>query len=404
MKHTELLKTLKQLQFSGQLLQTDSGNQQWSFYLSRGSILYATGGSHPVKRWRRNLGVYCPRIPDFRVAWQHDLACIDDATCMVNWQYALLNWWVKQHKITREQATAMIRSIVAEVLFDIAQAKDVIQQTNQNSLLSTQLLPMDVEEAITIAEPLWQAWQNPKLVAYSPNQAPIIRQSEKLQKYCSVQSYQNLVNLLNGQNTLHDLALKMQQSVVDVAVSLMPFVRLGWIEFIEIPDLPPPVNQKHLAKTLPSTPALSKETLVACVDDSNLVLNTMEKLVTTANYQFLGISDSARAIGTLLARKPELIFLDLVMPNVNGYEICQQLRKLSCFRQTPIVILTGNDGYVNRLKSNCVGASDFLSKPLDADAVLSTIHKHLKQGMTPLSVANDANQSSYSVYSKVTQR
>ena len=51
-----------------------------------------------------------------------------------------------------------------------------------------------------------------------------------------------------------------------------------------------------------------------------------------------------RAIAMLLSRKPDLIFLDLVMPDTNGYEICGQLRKLTYFRQTPIIILTGNDG------------------------------------------------------------
>ena len=86
------------------------------------------------------------------------------------------------------------------------------------------------------------------------------------------------------------------------------------------------------------------------------------------------------SLGILLTRKPDFIFLDLVMPNANGYEICTQLRKLSSFRDTPIVILTGNDGFANRLRSNFAGASDFVSKPFNAEIVLSVIGKHLKQG------------------------
>jgi len=69
-----------------------------------------------------------------------------------------------------------------------------------------------------------------------------------------------------------------------------------------------------------------------------------------------------------------------MMPHVNGYELCEQLRKLSCFRQTPIVILTSSDGFANRLRSKIVNASDFLSKPLNAEAVLTVINKHLNQG------------------------
>jgi chemotaxis family two-component system response regulator PixG len=67
------------------------------------------------------------------------------------------------------------------------------------------------------------------------------------------------------------------------------------------------------------------------------------------------------------------------MPNANGYELCGQLRKLSLFRQTPIVILTGNDGIVDRVRAKMVGSTDFLSKPVNPDTVLTTIRKYLKE-------------------------
>jgi chemotaxis family two-component system response regulator PixG len=108
----------------------------------------------------------------------------------------------------------------------------------------------------------------------------------------------------------------------------------------------------------------------------------MESLLVTAGYQFIGVDDALRAFAVLLARKPDVIFLDLVMPNTNGYEICGKLRKLESFRDTPIVILTGNDGIVDRVRAKLVGASDFLSKPIDAGKVLNVIRKHLEQGVT----------------------
>lgn len=119
--------------------------------------------------------------------------------------------------------------------------------------------------------------------------------------------------------------------------------------------------------------------LIACVDDSPLMCQTLEKILVSANYQFVAINDPLRAIAILLARKPALIFLDLVMPNANGYEICGQLRKLSLFRQTPIVILTGNDGIVDRVRAKMVGSTDFLGKPVNPDTVLTTIRKYLKE-------------------------
>jgi chemotaxis family two-component system response regulator PixG len=105
----------------------------------------------------------------------------------------------------------------------------------------------------------------------------------------------------------------------------------------------------------------------------------MESIISAAGYNFVSEIDGLRAIAVLLSRKPDLIFLDLVMPNTNGYEICSQLRKLSFFKQTPIVILTGNDGIVDRVRAKIVGATDFLGKPAKPEQVLSTIEKYVLQ-------------------------
>lgn len=349
--------------------------------------MYATGGEHAVRRWHRNLAIYCPQKLAEGSFWLADLARLDPSTLSTGWEYALLNLWVSRREITQEQAAKIVQSSVVEILFEIAQAGEVTDQIKQDSL-STKLRLMKLEEATAKAQTRWQQWQSAKLTAHSPNQAPVIRQPEQLQKHVSAAFYQNLVMLLNGQNTLQDLAVKMRRDLVEVGTSLLPFIQLGWVELIETPDLPAPVNQRSLP---PSKPAHS-EKLIACVDDSFLVRHTMEKLLTSAGYQFIGVDDALRAIGILLARKPDLIFLDLMMPKANGHEVCEQLRKLSCFRNTPIVILTGSDGFANRLRSNFVGASDFLSKPLDAEAVLSVIHKHLEpQSAANFSLATEPN-------------
>ena len=69
------------------------------------------------------------------------------------------------------------------------------------------------------------------------------------------------------------------------------------------------------------------------------------------------------------------------MPNANGYEICSQLRKLSIFKETPIVILTGQDGIIDRVRAKLVGATDFLSKPVAASTVLEVINRYLNAGI-----------------------
>lgn len=377
-KAVRFLKTLKQLQFSGQLVFTDLKRRQWLFYLYQGQIIYATGEIHPVRRWQRNLAAYCPQMTASRFALSRDLAGIDAAASTSCWEYQLLSLWVAKQQITREQAARMIRAVVTEVLFDVAQAMRVVYQINPDKKLSTPLVLIDVQDAIAEVQQLWQSWQDAQLTNYSPNSSLVIKQPEELQKRTSTQVYYTLIQVLNGQNTLYDLAVQMKRDVVQVARSLLPYINLALVELIPIPDLPPPVSPPTPQK--PATPAKPSGPLVACVDDSPLVCQTMDSLLTAAGYQFVGVDDPLRAFAILLARKPDVIFLDLVMPNANGYEICTQLRKLACFRNTPILILTGNDGIVDRVRAKLVGASDFLSKPIDAGTVLNVIRKHLEQG------------------------
>jgi two-component system, chemotaxis family, response regulator PixG len=399
-KHTQSLRNLHRIRFSGQLVQMDSTGQRWIFYLSQGSIIYATGGNHLVRRWYRNLVTYFPKVPCYRLAWHIDLASLNALTFPVGWEYALVQLWLTQRKITDQQATKMIDSAVAEVVFDAAQAVDVTDQVIPDNSLSQQRSWTEVEKAIADAEALWKAWQDARLADYSPNWGLTLTKPEQLRANSSEPFYQTLANLLNGQHTLRDLAVKTQRNVVEVASSLLPFFRLGWVVSMTIPDLPGPFFRQGVSE-IPPTPmapvtpigrakpgqkrdpdlrspsVTPQKSLIACVDDSPLVLQTLEKLLTSANYQFVGVDNPLQAIGVLLARKPDLIFLDLVMPKTNGYEICEQLRKTSGFRNTPIVILTSSSSAVNRIQSNLVGASDFLSKPLDTYAVLNIVHKYL---------------------------
>jgi len=219
----------------------------------------------------------------------------------------------------------------------------------------------------------WQIWQSAKFTEISPNQAPIIKRPEDLQQKVSVTAYRQLTALLNGQNSLRDLALQMKRQVVEVTSSLLPFISSGVLELTDISDLP-------ILTVVPSTPNLtgqsqSGQPLIACIDDSRLVCQTMEKILTQSGYQFVAIDDPLRALATLLNRKPDLIFLDLVMPNLNGYEICARLRKIPTFNDTPIVILTSN--IIDRVRAKVVGCSDYLSKPVKAESVLAVISKHL---------------------------
>ncbi len=381
LKQAGFFENLKQPRFSGRLVLTGTRNK-WVFYLYLGRLVYATGGNHPVRRWRRNLVANLPHIPSNMNAIQVEvdqLPLDEQNNC---WEYELLCFWVDQQKISLEQAAKMIRQNIIEVLFDVTQAMQVTCELKSDRHLpfSTRLVLIDAEQVIREAQKAWQAWQSAKIADRSPDMAPVITQPQELEQQTNPQVYQTLTQLLDGQQTLRDLSVRMKRDVLTVTRSLLPYVQRGLVKLIEIPDISPPVVP--VDNDLGPQSLANQKITIACVDDSPLICQTMEKIVTGAGYSFIGINDALRAIAILLAKKPDLIFLDLIMPNANGYEICSQLRKLTFFKHTPIVILTGNDGLVDRVRAKMVGSSDFIGKPVDTSLVLDTIRKHLKIGVS----------------------
>jgi two-component system, chemotaxis family, response regulator PixG len=386
-KQAEFFETLKKNRFSGQLVLTNPKREKWFFYFYLSRIIYATGGVHPVRRWRRNLINHLPQIASQPSTVQVDLASIAPEKLKICWEYELLCLWVEQQKITREQAAKTIRSSIVEILFDITQGTAVACELKPNILLPPRLVLIDAEQVIGESQQLWSAWQEAKIADRSPNLAPVIRHPEQLQQKTNPQVYQTLSQLLDGQQTLRDLSIRMKRHVLPVISSLLPYVQMSLVELTSVPDFASPVAPPQQATSGPASGLLTggKVPLIACIDDSPLMCQTMEKILSAAKFQFVGINDPLRAIAILLARKPDLIFLDLVMPNANGYEICAQLRKMTFFKDTPIVILTGNDGLVDRVRAKMVGSTDFISKPVDPEIVVSTITKHLRQENQPSS-------------------
>lgn len=120
------------------------------------------------------------------------------------------------------------------------------------------------------------------------------------------------------------------------------------------------------------------DAIVVYVDDSPIDSRTMAAIIQRAGYRYNNISKPLEAISLLLEIKPQLIFLDLVMPYTNGYEVCAQIRRTSTLQKTPVVILTNNDGIIDRVRARIVGASGFLSKPIREKRVVRVLQKYLE--------------------------
>ena len=147
---------------------------------------------------------------------------------------------------------------------------------------------------------------------------------------------------------------------------------------------------KRLSEATGSAGAgVSGESMVVYVDDSPVDSQAMAKIVRNAGYGYDNITEPLEAIPILLELRPKLIFLDLVMPYTNGYELCAQIRRTSTFKKTPIIFVTNNDGIIDRVRARFVGASGFFSKPVREKRVLKVLQKHLVLLQTESSFSPD---------------
>jgi len=374
-KQTYLFNTLKKHQFTGEVKLIYPGRMEWRFYLSMGRLIYGTGGEHSVRRWRRNLAAYLPTIATDASYLETEIKSISPRTVKYCWEYELIRRWLVDGVAQRDAVMKMITNILTEIFFDLNQTSEITFHLNTNVAipLSEQIFLLDASQVIVPAWQQWQSWVNLKLGDRSPNKAPVIRAGEQLQQRTSEKTYAIFTKLFNGRNTLRDLSLQLKRDLNQFSSSLLPYIQQGYIDLVSVADLPAPISPPTLIQSEEKSP------LIACIDDSPLICETMATVLKKAGYQFIGITEPLKAIAKILAVKPDLIFLDLVMPNTNGYEICASLRKLSLFRQTPIIIVTSNDGIVEKVRTKMIGATDFIAKPINSEELINITSKYLSK-------------------------
>lgn len=115
---------------------------------------------------------------------------------------------------------------------------------------------------------------------------------------------------------------------------------------------------------------------VVHVEDSAIDSRAMAQVIRKLGFDYINISEPLEVLPKLLEIKPQYIFLDLVLPMVNGYELCGQIRRITAFKEIPITIITGNSGISSRLRARFSGASGFLCKPIREDKVRNILLKN----------------------------
>ena len=109
------------------------------------------------------------------------------------------------------------------------------------------------------------------------------------------------------------------------------------------------------------------------IDDSNTVRTAAESVLTKAGYEVFTAQDGFSAMSTVNDHHPDLIFIDIIMPRLDGYQACALLKRNRKFRDIPVIMLSRKDGLFDRARGRIVGAEDHINKPFSKEDLLNAV-------------------------------
>ncbi len=116
---------------------------------------------------------------------------------------------------------------------------------------------------------------------------------------------------------------------------------------------------------------------VVVIDDSKTIRRTAETLLKKAGCEVITATDGFESLSKVMEYQPNIIFVDIMMPRLDGYQTCALIKNNQAFKKIPVVMLSSKDGLFERARSRIVGAEHYMTKPFTREELLSTIKAYV---------------------------
>ena len=163
------------------------------------------------------------------------------------------------------------------------------------------------------------------------------------------------------------------------------------------PDAPPHVPQPPLERRKHRRVNARKGTKVLIIDDSPTVVAVLRRTLVSAGYDTREALDAERGLALIAEEPPDLVFLDIILPGMNGFNALRTIRRLPASQYIPVIMISGNEHATEQFYANRIGADDFMKKPFSRHEIFARIEALLdaqliprRKGDTPRSAAADA--------------
>ena len=116
---------------------------------------------------------------------------------------------------------------------------------------------------------------------------------------------------------------------------------------------------------------------VMVIDDSKTIRRTAETLLKREGAEVVTATDGFEALAKIADQRPQIIFVDIMMPRLDGYQTCALIKNNQIFKHTPVIMLSSKDGLFDKARGRIVGSEQYLTKPFTREELLEAIRKHV---------------------------
>lgn len=118
---------------------------------------------------------------------------------------------------------------------------------------------------------------------------------------------------------------------------------------------------------------------ILVIDDSKTIRRTAETLLAKEGCEVFTAVDGFDALAKIADHRPDIIFVDIMMPRLDGYQTCSLIKNNQVFKETPVIMLSSKDGLFDRARGRLVGSEQYLTKPFTKDELLGAIQTHTSE-------------------------
>ena len=331
------------------------GSQAWKLYLEEGELIYASAVQQAFDRLESHLRQMGRSIPSLASAVRVQMRLLFETRQarpeVLSPDYQAIQWLLEQQYLTSHQAATLVEKLAQEAIQSLLEIStgsyNIIDRSQFDDWFSICRLNLRqlIQSCSAESEPIRTTAKLGLVEGGSPV-VPFVPTATPFAPSPSPQTFRKVS--FEGAVALNPAPA---QSLAAPAREPAPPT-----------SSPAPEQQRYR---------------VVCVDDSPTILKLIHSYLEEDDFSVFMINDPVRALMQVVRCKPDLVLLDVEMPNLDGYELCALLRRHPAFKSIPIVMVTGNTGFVDRARAKLVGASGYLTKPFSRPELLKIVFRNL---------------------------